>query len=343
MTGNVSCPGIGKSHASLNQSKGGSASSRGCSGAGLVDKLRSEQQTGWPGIEEVAFELSKVAETAWIRQLSTWILYGKLPAFGADDFFIKAKQDTHGLHFSKNQGPITKICHTADRYIHFVCGQVTRSSQGVWTAVQFQQVELHKHTVTDTELVQAHLQHLTQLPLPISSAQLTRTIFAIRTSLSQNVLQDLLPMETTMKLFTCLKQFFLLERGSFAIALIAEADARLQSREQSMGRLLQQDPTKAMKGLSIKDSELQQTLTATWKALASKDDDAEDEVMDFAERHMTLSAPATHESRPSTSDSIGAGSAVELTTIAFNDLLMPNPATLGMDIASPLDLDHLSK
>ena len=49
-----------------------------CSGAALIDRLRIEQQSGFPDIEEIAIELSRTAETAWLRQIATWVIHGML-------------------------------------------------------------------------------------------------------------------------------------------------------------------------------------------------------------------------------------------------------------------------
>jgi len=60
-----------------------------CSGAMIIDKLCDSVQTGYVDIEEAALSLVKVAETAWLKQVSGWILYGRLPSFGRDDFFVQ--------------------------------------------------------------------------------------------------------------------------------------------------------------------------------------------------------------------------------------------------------------
>jgi hypothetical protein len=46
-------------------------------------------QTGYMDVEEAALSLVKVAETAWLKQVSAWILYGRLPSFGREDFFVQ--------------------------------------------------------------------------------------------------------------------------------------------------------------------------------------------------------------------------------------------------------------
>lgn len=60
-----------------------------CTGAMIIDRLRSAMKTGYMDIEEAAIDLVTVAETAWLKQVSAWILYGRLPSFGREDFFVQ--------------------------------------------------------------------------------------------------------------------------------------------------------------------------------------------------------------------------------------------------------------
>ena len=64
-----------------------------CSGAMVIDKLCDAIQTGYVDIEEAALSLVKAAETAWLKQVSAWILYGRLPSFGREDFFVQTAED----------------------------------------------------------------------------------------------------------------------------------------------------------------------------------------------------------------------------------------------------------
>lgn len=65
----------------------------GCTGAMVIDKLCDAVQTGYVNIEEAALSLVKVAETAWLKQAAAWILYGRLPSFGREDFFVQTAED----------------------------------------------------------------------------------------------------------------------------------------------------------------------------------------------------------------------------------------------------------
>jgi hypothetical protein len=56
------------------------------SGAQAIDRLRRESQTGYHEIESTVLRLLSVGESSWLRQVSTWILYGRLPLFNDEDF-----------------------------------------------------------------------------------------------------------------------------------------------------------------------------------------------------------------------------------------------------------------
>lgn len=73
--------------------RGKEGEGRKCSGAMVIDLLCEAIQTGYVDIEEAALSLVKVAETAWLKQVSAWILYGRLPSFGRDDFFVQDSVD----------------------------------------------------------------------------------------------------------------------------------------------------------------------------------------------------------------------------------------------------------
>lgn len=63
-----------------------------CTAAQLMDRLRRELQSGYIDIEETARSLVTSAESAWLKQASAWILYGRLPSLGAEGFFVRATE-----------------------------------------------------------------------------------------------------------------------------------------------------------------------------------------------------------------------------------------------------------
>lgn len=306
-----------------------------CTSAQLIDKLRVESQTGYPEIENAATELARVAEMAWLRQLTSWVVNGKLPPYGGNDFFIQ-RAAAEEPKFTKDRnllpGFVTANTAASILFVGKSLHQVSHHQRLSQTTPA-----LSTPSVSDGELASSHLQHLASLTLPIASSQFSRSIADIRLSLSQNVLQHLLPLRDTVRLLKCLRQFFLLDRGDFAMALISHAEERVQARQQSMSKLLARDAVKALQGLSIKDAELSQTLRQVWRSLMAKDDDGEDEVLEYAQSHVSLINPRANTSRPSTADS-ATEDAPEVSPISFNNLLFPNPTELNLRILPPMDL-----
>ncbi|KAH9825544.1 Spindle pole body component [Teratosphaeria destructans] len=319
-------------------SSGEAEGSSATSGAMLINRLRSEAQTGYPDIHKAAVELSQVVESAWLRQLSGWLLYGKLPAHGAQDFFVKSEASSEDgtTHFRKDRdllpGFVTPTMANTVLFVGKSLGQVKKHARK-GTALP----GVSSQAWNEAELISSHLAHLSALSLPLHPAQLSRALSAIKLSLSQNVLQHILPMRDTLMLLDCFKQYFLLGRGEFAVALVDEAERRLAARQQSMGRLIQQDPIKALQGLSIKDAELQDALHQAWKTLTREDEHGEDMTLDFAIKHSTLSSFAVSPQRLSASDSI-IDDIPQVSSVAFDDVLFPSSAWLQLDIQPPLDL-----
>nr|POE51860.1 sulfite reductase [nadph] subunit beta [Quercus suber] len=310
-----------------------------CSGSALIGKLRLDAQTGFRDLEEAALELSRVAETTWLRQLASWLLYGKVPLHGAHDFFVQSSSGTltrTGLIFSKDKTLLPEFLTSATASAALFVGK---------TLHQIRQYEERSKTMSsdrnattaNRELVSKHLSLLSSLSVPLVPAQLTRAISAIRLSLSRNVLQRLLPMTMTLQLLSCLREFFLLSRGEFGGNLIIEAENRMRARQQHMGRALQRDVVKALQGLSLKDAELHQTLAQTWKTLVRQQDEGPDDVLEFARSHLSLAVPKPMSPRPSSSDSIH-GVLPQLSPVLFNDLLFPTQTSLQLNITPPLDL-----
>jgi hypothetical protein len=60
-----------------------------CTGAKVIDWLCEAMKTGYVDIEIAARELTRVAEMAWVKCVAGWVLYGRLPSFGREDFFVQ--------------------------------------------------------------------------------------------------------------------------------------------------------------------------------------------------------------------------------------------------------------
>lgn len=308
-------------------------------GAVLMDHLRAESQTGFPDIEAVSIELSRVAEKAWLKQVSVWLLYGRIPSHGSGDFFVSVKEsaDLDGLdayHSSHTLLPrfVSNATAGSLMFIGKSLHQVKRHRKG---SFQLSAAE----SAAEAQLLSEHLGMLSSLTLPLVPTTFSTTISRIRSSLSQKVLQKLLPIEDIEVSLNTLRQFFLLERGEFATSLIWEAQAQLNTRQGDLGRFQHEDPARNLQGVLIKEGEVNETLLRTWKVLnTAQAEDIEDDVLDFAQEHLRLEIKKRTESQPSsTLDHQGVGMP-GLAEVEFDDLLFPVQTSLTMHIRSPLDL-----
>ena len=318
-----------------------------CTAKHVIERLRDSSYTGYPDIEQIALELVKVAETAWLKQISAWVLYGRFPASGGLDCFItreesKGKLDaltySYGINYSLVPSFVTKSTATSILFIGKSLNRIrNRDSLGTDS--------LPKKISPDLALLPENLVHLSSLTLPITSASLSAAIGAIRLSLSRNALQKLLPISKVLELLRILRDFFLLERGEFAIAILSAAEERLSARHnRSLGKLGKHGLDDLSK-MIIKEGEVSAVLTRTWATLASlqsiHDDEEEKEEgevnadFDLARELLKLSIKSTFPGlRPPENGQVNPAAFGAL----FDDLLLPTSTALSIRVRSPLDL-----
>ncbi|KAL1591417.1 hypothetical protein SLS60_012030 [Paraconiothyrium brasiliense] len=306
------------------------------SGAELIDKLRTEAQTGYPDIEDAALHLGAIAETSWLRQLSTWLLYGRLPAFGASDFFIEDDSD-EDLNFSVNYKLLPKFVtrHTASSILFI--GKSLNQIRSL--PANSRSMSGKSFGVSELDLLPAHVGHLSDVKVPILSAKLSEAVANIRLSLSRNLLQHLLPQEKIVEILTVLHQFFLLGRGEFAMTLIAESDGKTQSRHKVP---VHPKLSHGIQGILLKEGEITQTLARSFTVLSTLggEDDHTDDILDVAAEIVNLTVSDSSSHRPGTPGRARDPTNIlpRIANIAFNDLLLSVPTSLTMDVKSPLDL-----
>ncbi|KAG9244684.1 gamma-tubulin complex component protein [Calycina marina] len=307
--------------------RGNGGERRKCSGAIVIDRLCDAIQTGYSDIEEVALSLVRVAETTWLKQVSAWILYGRLPSFGKDDFFI------HNEGRSIEEYEIKKELLPA-----FVSPSTAGSLLFIGSSLNHIRVKnISSTTSPELELLSSHLQQLSSLKFPIISASFTRVISAIRLSLSQTTLQKLLPLSRVVEILTLLRHFFLLGRGEFAIALINEADDKIRSRWQRADNLAYQKRDD-IGNMIVKQGEVSAVLSRTWAAMGTlqghSEDQEEDELLELARDLVQLEIIKGADGTPSKSKP----SPGVISSTPFQNLLLSIPVALTLSIPLPLDL-----
>ena len=304
-----------------------------CSSATILDQLREEIRTGYPEIEDMSRSLIQTAETAWLRQLSTWVLYGRAPSFGASDFFIQPIDD------SITKGSIS-INYSVDpaKTPGFVTVETASSVLFIGRSINYvrvKRVNAGSNSSTsvspDLALSPSHLRRLADLAFPIVSTHLSSAIDSIRLSLSTTTLQKLLPRSKIIETLTVLREYLLLGHGEFAVALITEAEAKLSSRSRRGKETTQR--IEKIDQLILKDAEIKAVLARTWAALSNEEseEDSDDTVFERARELLFLSSD-------STSKNLKGSSKAGKKEVAFNDFLVGSPVRLQLQVPPLLDL-----
>ncbi|RAR13804.1 Spc97 / Spc98 family protein [Stemphylium lycopersici] len=311
--------------------------SQSASGAGIIDKLRAEAQTGFPDIEQAAHGLSKVAETSWLRQLSTWLLYGRLPSFGRIDFFIQLDDEDAEEHIFTLQSKLLPKFVTRQTALSILfVGKSLNQIRSLPSAVKALDAS---NSISELDLLPKHVQQLSEVSAPVSVAKLSEAVANIRLSLSRNLLQHLLPREKIVETLTVLHQFFLIGRGEFALTLIAEADEKMSSRHRAQPAA---KASQSAKGIILKEAEINHILARSFSILStlSSEDEHTDDILDVATKLLHLSVNNSSSHRPGTPGRAkdADSSLPQLPNLSFDEVLLSVPTSLSMDIRSPLDL-----
>ncbi|KAI5920217.1 Spc98 family-domain-containing protein [Camillea tinctor] len=301
-----------------------------CPAAKLIDKLRSELQTGYADIHETALSLVRVAETAWLKQVSAWVLYGRIPVLGDKDFFVRRSEaggQAYLIEPSLLPSFVTPSTAASMLFIGSSLNRV-RTRGGI--------------DPSDTGLghLPSQLQELSKLAFPLNSATFSRSITSIRLTLSRTVLQKLLPLAKVLEMLKILREFFLLGRGEFAMALTQQADEKIRSRWRRADNIAYQKRD-GLGTVVVKDGEVAAVLARTWAALGSMQGQHadEDEALELARDLLQLSLSKS-QPVPPTSDNNDDGqrTASSIASTPFRNLLFSVPVVLTLQILSPLDI-----
>lgn len=300
-----------------------------CTGAELVDHLEKEAYTGYSDLEEMATRLLEVAQRNWMRQVATWILYGKLPSHDGEDFCIGetgSRKAAGGKAYKLRHSLIPKcVAQTAaasllsiGESLNQIRSQTTASTRANLDPVM--------------ALLPVSLAHLNEINYPLSSAAFTSTINSIRLSISQNALSQLLPLPKVLEVLDVIQEFQLLGRGEFAIALINHANARVTKRPQEVKPVRKAGRLDEM---TVKEAETSAVLSQTFADLASlqREDEDEDEILEKARSVLRLVVKGSK-------DAADAGTFVStlLPTPTILDLVLPKDSALNLFL-SPSDIN----
>ncbi|KAI0404410.1 Spc97/Spc98 family protein [Xylaria palmicola] len=300
-------------------------------GAKLIDKLRGELQTGYADVAETALSLLQVAETLWLKQVAAWVLYGRRPAVAAYDFFIcEDEEEEQGYSIDYDLLPSFVPPSTATSML-FIGVSINRARSRPGTDVGANGL---------SHLALQH-QELAQLSSPLHSVVFSRAITSIRYTLSRTTLQKLLPLARVEEVLKVLREFFLIGRGEFAVALTQQADERIRSRWRRADNAAY-EKRDALGTVVVKEGEVATVLSKTWAFLGSMQGQHadEDEALELARDLLRfhVSKPTEEAAPAQGSDPTGDKILDAIVPTPFNNLLFSVPVTLTMEIQSPLDL-----
>lgn len=180
----------------------------------------------------------------------------------------------------------------------------------------------------------SQLRELSQLTYSLDSATFSRTITSIRLFLSRNTLQKLLPLSKVLEILQLLRDFFLLGRGEFAMALTQQADDKIRSRWRRADNLAH-EKRDGLGHVVIKEGEVIAVLTRTWAAIGSMQGQQteEDEGLELARDLLKLTLVKTPPKTPTK-----LSSTVQIATTPYRNLMFSVPVVLSLVVPSPLDL-----
>src|SRR5208282_5468072 len=219
-------------------------------GARVLDQLQRDLHTGYPDVASIVTKLIAAGEEAWLRQVSSWVLYGRIPQLGYSDFFIHPSTDRNISPLDENAFILdlslwpTHLPHETASSILFIGRALARI-----------QMQSPIHQTSTQQILKSHLSHLNSLQFPLSPSDLTKSITAIRLSLSSSILSNLLPLDTIIRLVKRFRQDFLLGHGSLMITLLSTVDEYLLRRTDHDGG-------------TIKESEVNSLLTRAWSIIS---------------------------------------------------------------------------
>jgi hypothetical protein len=297
-----------------------------CSGKAILDYLQDQTHTGYADIEEMASCLLVSGQRVWMRLLASWVLYGKLPSFGAKDFMVRP-----------NKSSLSQI----DQYVlealacpAFLSNRAAEAVLSIGSALN--QIESHgqhssltipSSTSQTLPLLARHLALLESLAYPLAAPILEATLATIDQSISQNALSSLLPLDQIIAMLRVIHRFVLLGSGEFAVALIEHGAEKMANKQDQSTKPVRK--VGRIDHLVVKGAELGVILNKTWGELAAFqfDQGLDDETFVLARRTLLLRGLEK-------SDDAESQVSTWLPQPAFLDLNLPRDSALRLFLTS---------
>lgn len=262
-------------------------------GAALINKLRQDINTGYPDVESAARQLLSTSEMTWMRQLSAWLLEGKVSKYALCDSFVQptGKHSTIGndYHVQLNLLPNFLNVDVANSILYI--GKTLNYLDGAVMGEGLGGLSLVRRSTTSISSRLENVRRLTYLTSPLSSNALATAVSEMRASLTRQITYGILPVQSILDTLSSLQDFFLSRRVDFTDALITEADGHLRQRHTQARLPGSHSGSTSLAGAMMKENEVSTVLSRTWNALAPglNNDENLDDQMEWARENLRLS------------------------------------------------------
>lgn len=301
-------------------------------GPALINRLRKDTMTGYSDIENAALGLCRVAESTWLKQLSTFLMWGHQPGW---DFFVQSETGKQNERFVVN----------ASLLPNFISPESANAVLGIGKTAQYLDNMRHGAT-TRIYAGQSHsvdksdrIRHLAKLRHPFSREEVSAAVQKARNYLSTQLVEGELPPEEVFKIIQQMKNFFLLQRVDFTDALIEAADTHLRDRHAQVQLKATHGHDQDMIGVMMREGELSSVLSKTCIMMSAGLGRARsiDTEIEWARENieLKLAQPTVSDESDDNEDKVNK----QLRDLSsFDEFLLSVPTALRLRLRSPLDL-----
>lgn len=311
-------------------------------GPATINHLRKECSTGYPDIEKASLDLSRVAEQTWLRLFSSWLLKGEIPQNSQADFFLQRESGrtvvVQGLLPDFLPAEVASSMLYIGKTLNYMSSPNPMTFRPSSSAT-------NRPTPSSSSRVQ-YIRKISTLKSPFTSSEFAGAVVDIRSLLSANLTQTILPVEGLLDTLARLRDFFMIRKPGFAESLITESGNQVRARSEQMKNPSQK--SNALAGIVMRDSEAGKILANTWAAMASalRMDQTVDTQLEWARENIVLMLgdPAS-DSQDKLWDAENAATSQQLQVprSLFGSFLLPTHSHLSLVVKAPLDLFLASK
>ena len=244
--------------------------SRSQRGSDVMNYLQVEMYTGYADLEDIVKSLLIVAETVWMQQLASWLLYGRILHNCREDFFIQAvsgatADDTrYAVAWDLAPKAVSQVAANAALSVGVSLNHIQHLSK--------QHKSSSSQLASPSPLMGSHLKQLATLTYPLSQSTLELVILSIRSSISRNTLSQLLPVSEILEVLQLLGHFILLEHGEFALCLIEQATKHIEQQGKPAPHVLLKKAG-GISELHVSKRDASAILSRTWSELSELQSD----------------------------------------------------------------------